>query len=93
MRRKYTVEDHHPVLEQKCPACQVQFRPGDQITHVEIGPGNDPDEMRKAANNQPYNAVAVIAHWSCVTGEGHASATGTPPEILDENDNSGEMVS
>jgi hypothetical protein len=41
---------------------------GDVPALVEIGPGDDPDERRKAHEGRAYNAVAIIAHEQCVHG-------------------------
>lgn len=80
MRRKYTVEDDR-LIGQSCPACQVSFNKGDQVTNVTIGPGDDPEAMEACRSGRPYDAVCVIAHWSCVTGEGHVPTKEEPAAL------------
>jgi hypothetical protein len=53
----------------KCAACREGFVKGDYTTLINIGPGDDPDEREKCLQGRPYTAVAVEAHWACVTGE------------------------
>lgn len=61
----------HPMVrdEMVCPGCDRKFREGQYVTLVQIGPGDDTDARAKAIAGRPYNAVAIPAHWSCVTGE------------------------
>lgn len=62
--------DHPSIADRiKCPACNKPFAVGDYTTVIVIGPGDDPDSMEAARNGRPHNAVAIEAHWSCVTGE------------------------
>lgn len=62
-------EDHPLVVAGKsCPGCELVFKEGDSITLVSIGPGNDPEEQEKAREGRAYNAVALAAHYKCVTG-------------------------
>lgn len=56
-----------PVKE--CPGCRELLRAGQFTTLVVIGPGPDIEERAKARTGRAYNAVAIEAHWSCVTGE------------------------
>lgn len=56
-----------PGLE--CPGCNQEFKVGDYTTLVPIGPGSDPESRERARNGRAYNAVALEAHWGCVTGE------------------------
>lgn len=58
----------HPTVGQACPGCGEPFQAGDYTALVVIGPGDDPGERQRAADGRPYNAVAVEAHWQCVTG-------------------------
>lgn len=70
--RKYSpLPDDHPVIQEgkKCPGCDEVFEAGAITTLVTIGPGDDPAERARARRGMAYNAVAVIAHWACVTGE------------------------
>lgn len=59
----------HPSVGNPCPACKVEFAAGDYTTLVTIGPADDPEAQEKARTGRAYNAVAVEAHWTCVTGE------------------------
>jgi hypothetical protein len=59
----------HPGIGNPCPACKQSFVAGDYTTLVMIGPGDDPDAQERARAGRVYNAVAVEAHWTCVTGE------------------------
>ncbi len=59
----------HPSVGNPCPACRDPFAAGDFTTIVALGPGSDPESRERARAGRVYNAVAVEAHWSCVTGE------------------------
>lgn len=59
----------HPSVGNPCPACHEPFAAGDYTTLVMLGPGSDPDEQERARSGRAYTAVAVEAHWTCVTGE------------------------
>lgn len=62
--------DHHMVTSGlTCPACQKPFLVGQRPTLVAIGPGEDEEERQRAREGRPYNAIAVPAHWACVSGE------------------------
>lgn len=52
----------------KCPGCGQKFSEGDFTTLVGIGPGDDEDERALCREGRPYNAVAIEAHYACVTG-------------------------
>lgn len=56
-------------IGESCPACKVAFVEGDMTTLVAIGPGPSEEDRERARDGRPYNAVAVQAHWTCVTGE------------------------
>jgi hypothetical protein len=64
----------HPLLDpakpgqHECAACKKQFRVGDETTLVTLGPGDDPEQQERARAGRPYDAVAVVVHWSCATG-------------------------
>jgi hypothetical protein len=60
--------ERSPQLRTACPACHAQFRIGDYVTLVPLGPGDDPVQRRLAAHNEPYEAAAVEAHYACATG-------------------------
>lgn len=59
----------HPSVGRECPACHVPFAAGDFTTLVAIGSGGDEESQQRAREGRAYNAVAVEAHWACVTGE------------------------
>lgn len=62
--------DHPMVTETTpCPACRKVIKEGDFVALVPIGPGENEDERQAARDGSVYNAVAVPAHWACVTGE------------------------
>ena len=64
----------HPSVGEKCPGCNQSFKEGDFTTLVVIGPGDDPEAQRKHREGGWYNALAIEAHWACVTGEVDESA-------------------
>jgi hypothetical protein len=51
-----------------CPACEINFKPGDFTTLIPLGPGDDLEAREKAVAGRPYNAIAIEVHWSCATG-------------------------
>ena len=59
----------HPGISKECPGCHQPLKAGDYTTLVAIGPGSDPESRKKAREGYAYNAVAIEAHWACVTGE------------------------
>lgn len=61
----------HPLVtgDKTCPGCQKPFAAGDVTCLVTIGPGDDPEERKKAKEGRAYNAVALPAHYGCVIGE------------------------
>lgn len=58
-----------PSIGKPCPACAVEFKAGDYTGLVALGPGSDLEERQRAREGRPYNAVAIEAHWGCMTGE------------------------
>lgn len=52
-----------------CPGCSLPFEAGCYTTLLVVGPGDDLESQRRCREGEPYNAVAIEAHWSCVTGE------------------------
>lgn len=52
-----------------CPGCHQLFKAGEVVTLVAIGPGDDPEARQRASEGKPYNAIAIPAHYSCVTGD------------------------
>lgn len=52
-----------------CAACRRRLMVGEIVTLVAIGPGDDVEHRRRAQAGESYHAVALPAHWSCVTGE------------------------
>ena len=73
------LKDDHPLIKgveisgvwrrERCPGCKHLFKEGDYVTLVGIGPGDDPEARAKHRAGRPYNAIAIPAHWACVTGE------------------------
>lgn len=51
-----------------CPACQKPFAIGQYTTLVALGPSDDPEQQALARDGRPYIAVAIQAHYACVTG-------------------------
>ena len=52
-----------------CPACHEPFVVGDYTTLVAIGPGKSEEARERCRDGRAYNAIAVMAHYGCVTGE------------------------
>jgi hypothetical protein len=59
--------DHE--LKLTCPGCDCRFAVGEYVGLVPIGPGATPEYRKKAREGRAYNAVCVLAHWACMTGE------------------------
>lgn len=59
----------HPSVTWPCAACSEPLGEGSYTVLVPIGPGKDPEEREKCRNGQHYNAIALEAHWACVTGQ------------------------
>ena len=59
----------HPSVGELCPACKQPFKEGDYTTLVTLGPGDDLEARIKARAGEPYNAIALEAHWGCATGK------------------------
>lgn len=55
----------HPSVGDKCPACQVRFKPGDMTTLIPLGPGDDPEAQQRHREGRYYDAVAVEVHAAC----------------------------
>jgi hypothetical protein len=62
-------DDGGHILTIACPGCQEKFKPGEFGVLLAIGPGSDPEARARALAGRPYNAVALPAHWACVTGD------------------------
>lgn len=58
-----------PPRHRECPACHKEFKVGDYTTLVAIGPGDSEEGQELCRNGRPYNAVAIEAHYMCVTGK------------------------
>lgn len=67
-RKMGPLKGDHPSIGQPCPACWHPFKPGDYVTLVAIGPGDDKEARRACREGRVYNALAVSAHYACVTG-------------------------
>ena len=59
----------HPAIGDECPACNQLFKEGDVVTLVPLGPGDSPEAQEACREGKVYNAVAVIVHWACASGE------------------------
>jgi hypothetical protein len=59
----------HACIGRLCPGCNARFKAGDYVTLVPIGPGGNEAERLKARTGKPFNVVASLAHYACVTGE------------------------
>ncbi len=64
-RRKFVLT---ALTQDICPGCHKALLMGETATLVPIGPGDDEEEREKARNGRAYNAVAILAHYACVTG-------------------------
>lgn len=60
---------HSPVVGTPCQACHEDFKVGDEVTLVSLGPGSDPEQRQKARQGRYYTGVGVAVHWACATGE------------------------
>lgn len=52
-----------------CPGCTLAFKAGDVTTLIPIGPGDSAEAREQCRQGLTYTAVAIPAHWACVTGE------------------------
>lgn len=52
-----------------CSVCGGLIQAGQYPCLIPAGPGEDHEARRRAREGRPYNAVALIAHWACVSGE------------------------
>jgi len=61
----------HPAIRngETCPACKKTFQVGDTTTLITLGPGDNPISQENARKGNAYNAVCVLVHWACATGE------------------------
>lgn len=69
MRPMGPLELDHPSVGELCPGCRTVIKPGDYVALVPIGSGDDEDSRRACREGRVYNAVAVVAHYSCATGQ------------------------
>ena len=69
MSRKFgpLAQEHLP--NKPCPACDEPFQTGDYTTLVPLGPGKSEEGRQRCREGRPYNAVAVMVHYACATGE------------------------
>lgn len=64
--RMFAPLEHGDALcERACPACEAQFRPGERVVLVPIGPGDSATGRAKARAGAWYNAVALAVHAQC----------------------------
>jgi hypothetical protein len=52
-----------------CIVCGDTFVVGDVTTLIPLGPGKDSEARARAREGRSYNAVALLCHWACITGE------------------------
>lgn len=66
-RKMGPLASDHPLIKdnEKCPACKKAFAPGDYVTLIALGPGDNEEEQQKAREGRPYTAVAACVHWLC----------------------------
>lgn len=76
----------HPLLKQKCPGCNEQFKEGDITTLVPIGPGGDEEARKKAQRQKPYTGVSLPIHWTCLTGQPITAEDLPKPFVLTEEE-------
>jgi hypothetical protein len=57
-----------PEIGKPCPACGKPFEIGQHTTLVALGPSDDPEQQELARAGRTYDAVAIQAHYPCVTG-------------------------
>lgn len=72
MRKYLMTQDYfdHAIWQEKtCVGCDQNFKAGQFITLLNIGPGGDEEERELAREGLAYTAVAIPVHWACVTGE------------------------
>lgn len=68
MRKFNPLGSGHPLVGQECPACHKAFVEGDEVTLIALGPGDDPEQQKKAQRGAPYTAAAAPVHWKCAGG-------------------------
>lgn len=57
--------DDHPLVGVPCPACDIPFDPGDRVTLVYVGPGDDPDDQQRFRAGRVHTGAAVALHPLC----------------------------
>lgn len=63
------------IVPPPCPGCEREFKIGDIMAAIPIGPGDDPEERKKAREGKAHQAIVIFAHWACATGEEQESVT------------------
>lgn len=58
-----------PWASKNCPGCDGEFKAGQYVTLMSVGPGDDEIEREHAREGLPYTGVAIPVHWACATGE------------------------
>jgi hypothetical protein len=61
--------ESHPSIGDLCGACKQPFKVGCFTTLIALGPGDDEGAQERAREGRPYNAVAILVHFSCATGK------------------------
>lgn len=57
--------EDNPFIGIPCIACDIDFQPGDQITLVYVGPGDDPDDQQKFRDGRFHSGAAAALHRAC----------------------------
>lgn len=67
--RRFTTAADDPVVGTPCPACNETIRENDSTALVPLGPGTSVEARNLARARRAYNAVAIVVHYACATGE------------------------
>lgn len=58
----------HPTRDWPCPACLEPMREGQYTVLVPLGPGKNPEARLLTRLGKWFNAAALEAHFSCISG-------------------------
>lgn len=56
------------VAGRACAGCGKAVGLDDMVGYILVGPGDDSAARAAAAAGKCYPAIAVVAHWACITG-------------------------
>ena len=66
MRKMGPLKEDHPIVKDGlCPACKLEFKAGDYVTLINVGPGDDKEAQAKRDAGHAYNGIAIPVHWDC----------------------------